>query len=555
LNQNLIAITGGKGSGKTALLDFIANCYENRCKSGGEDKNSFIQRIEDQKDDLNVTIEFIGENSEKFSKNLIDDLFVGDSRITYLPQGKIEEISGDRKKLDKKILEIVFNNKDVIEENVKEKFESFEEDKTRITQIIENYYREISTLEKATSNEIFQDLDTKQKLKLGELKNKENELSQLVHEIEQGISEKITAFKEKEKESRQTLKKIQILQSAINDLQLNLETSSNEINSKINRINKISEDLGIDNSSIPNIDFNSQKEILLQIISSLPEKIEFFTKQILELHSELSKLSGSEKKQAELLKEIETKRGEILEINTRLEEFEIKKKRIEELENKRVTQYLTLLQLYQDWRNVYEDVIKLFSQGKNAILSDVKFESKIHVNDQEYLENGIEIFNKRKIHVEEIERYVDQLPAIVLEKDDKARENLLKKYLKQVLAKDGSLKPKRSKNDIYNWIFGDYLSLSTEIKFWNTPLDKLSMGQKGTVLLKLFLAEGDYPIIFDQPEENLDNRYIYNELVRAIRDAKMRRQIIIATNNANLVVNTDAEQLIVADFTDKKNFL
>jgi len=78
------------------------------------------------------------------------------------------------------------------------------------------------------------------------------------------------------------------------------------------------------------------------------------------------------------------------------------------------------------------------------------------------------------------------------------------------------------------------------------------MGQKGTVLLKLFMAEGDYPIIFDQPEENLDNRYIYNELVTAIRDAKKRRQIIIATNNANLVVNTDAEQLIVANFENKR---
>ena len=96
------------------------------------------------------------------------------------------------------------------------------------------------------------------------------------------------------------------------------------------------------------------------------------------------------------------------------------------------------------------------------------------------------------------------------------------------------------------------MSLTTDIEFREKSIDKLSMGQKGTVLLKLFLAEGDYPIILDQPEENLDNKFIYNELVSAMRNAKTKRQVIIATNNANLVVNTDAEQIIIAEFTDGK---
>ena len=66
--------------------------------------------------------------------------------------------------------------------------------------------------------------------------------------------------------------------------------------------------------------------------------------------------------------------------------------------------------------------------------------------------------------------------------------------------------------------------------------------------MKLFLAEGDHPLIVDQPEENLDNKFIYGELVGAFRKAKKDRQVIIATNNANLAVNTDAEQIIVAGF-------
>lgn len=78
------------------------------------------------------------------------------------------------------------------------------------------------------------------------------------------------------------------------------------------------------------------------------------------------------------------------------------------------------------------------------------------------------------------------------------------------------------------------------------------MGQKGTVLLKILLAEGDHPLIIDQPEENLDNKFVYEALVDAFREAKKKRQIIVATHNANLVVNTDAEQVIVAEFDSNK---
>jgi len=81
-------------------------------------------------------------------------------------------------------------------------------------------------------------------------------------------------------------------------------------------------------------------------------------------------------------------------------------------------------------------------------------------------------------------------------------------------------------------------------------MENLSMGQKGIVLIKLFLAEGNYPLIIDQPEENLDNKSIFDELTVAFRQAKKDRQIIIATNNANLVVNADSEQVIVAEFNN-----
>jgi ABC-type cobalamin/Fe3+-siderophores transport system ATPase subunit len=54
------------------------------------------------------------------------------------------------------------------------------------------------------------------------------------------------------------------------------------------------------------------------------------------------------------------------------------------------------------------------------------------------------------------------------------------------------------------------------------------------------------PLLIDQPEGNLDNSSVYKQLVPYIRKAKKRRQIILITHNPNLVVATDAEQIIIA---------
>jgi ABC-type cobalamin/Fe3+-siderophores transport system ATPase subunit len=78
----------------------------------------------------------------------------------------------------------------------------------------------------------------------------------------------------------------------------------------------------------------------------------------------------------------------------------------------------------------------------------------------------------------------------------------------------------------------------------------LSIGQRCTAVLALLLAEDTAPIVVDQPEDDLDNEFIYNELVPLLRSSKQRRQIIVATHNANIPVNGDAE-LIVALHTQE----
>jgi predicted ATPase len=58
------------------------------------------------------------------------------------------------------------------------------------------------------------------------------------------------------------------------------------------------------------------------------------------------------------------------------------------------------------------------------------------------------------------------------------------------------------------------------------------------------------PIIFDQPEDDLDNEFIISNLISLFKELKLYRQVIIVTHNANLVVNADAEQVIVASNND-----
>jgi DNA repair ATPase RecN len=75
-------------------------------------------------------------------------------------------------------------------------------------------------------------------------------------------------------------------------------------------------------------------------------------------------------------------------------------------------------------------------------------------------------------------------------------------------------------------------------------LDSLSTGQKATAVLLLLLLESDAPIVVDQPEDDLDNRFITDGIVPKMREEKRRRQFVFATHNANVPVLGDAELIV-----------
>ncbi|MBB3003743.1 ABC-type lipoprotein export system ATPase subunit [Paraburkholderia tropica] len=83
------------------------------------------------------------------------------------------------------------------------------------------------------------------------------------------------------------------------------------------------------------------------------------------------------------------------------------------------------------------------------------------------------------------------------------------------------------------------------------PLDKLSTGQQCTAILHMLLLENVDPLIMDQPEDNLDNAFIADRIVHELRAAKISRQFLFATHNANIPVFGDAEWIGV--FTAVEN--
>jgi ABC-type Mn2+/Zn2+ transport system ATPase subunit len=91
------------------------------------------------------------------------------------------------------------------------------------------------------------------------------------------------------------------------------------------------------------------------------------------------------------------------------------------------------------------------------------------------------------------------------------------------------------------------------VDYWETTFDGDKMGEMSTgkasfVILMLIvgLSSSKAPILIDQPEDNLDNRSITKNLVKYLRNKKTERQIILVTHNPNIVVNADAENIIVA---------
>jgi hypothetical protein len=186
-------------------------------------------------------------------------------------------------------------------------------------------------------------------------------------------------------------------------------------------------------------------------------------------------------------------------------------------------------------------------------LLDLSFEAQINFDDEGFVVRAEELLDNRKIN--NVSVYLETLRGLYTQVSmgDKSKiDDLVSELEKQSKNLKNQLKPSHlvTTLNFYEFLYGHYLNVIPLVKYRNVHLSKLSLGQKATVLIKIYLAWGDEPIIIDSHDDHLDNAYIMEELIGSIRYAKRYRQVILVSNNGNVVINSDAEQIILAERDD-----
>jgi ABC-type lipoprotein export system ATPase subunit len=226
-------------------------------------------------------------------------------------------------------------------------------------------------------------------------------------------------------------------------------------------------------------------------------------------------------------------------------------------------------QLLEEYRKLYSPVQDFINKNSMSSEPDIlQFFASITVDG--FVDGLLEMINKgRKGSFQGEQEGRERLKELVLS-NDFSTENGVQYFLecvqehleydkrdgnnRKVLLRD-QLRQQVEPEDLYDFLYGlNYLQPRFELRWQNKPLDQLSPGERGNLLLVFYLLidKRDTPLIIDQPEENLDNQTIATMLVPAIKKAKESRQIIIVTHNPNLAVVCDADQIIHSQL-DKTN--
>lgn len=110
-----------------------------------------------------------------------------------------------------------------------------------------------------------------------------------------------------------------------------------------------------------------------------------------------------------------------------------------------------------------------------------------------------------------------------------------------------SLDPHAFETEVNLWFPEDHLRVQyrQEGERGLSEIDEGSPGQKTAALLAVILQLSNDPLLLDQPEDDLDNKLIYDLVVTTLKRIKTSRQVIVVTHNANVVVNADAEHVTI----------
>jgi predicted ATPase len=238
--------------------------------------------------------------------------------------------------------------------------------------------------------------------------------------------------------------------------------------------------------------------------------------------------------------------------NTILEAYNKKTALIEDTKDAGVRIKQTLVENYTDLLGCYQKIVeKLIKDQYSRIDADIFLVVKLRFDVEKFSTSFGDLFDRRRtnfrtalgtmfsdtgeFHFKEAE-HLKNISTIYEKLTDKSNTNLI--------FRKGTTSP-----DAISQLFKNYFEIEYNIRYKNDQILDMSPGKRGMVLLQLILhiSNATHPILIDQPEDNLDNRTISNELKQFITAKKQIRQIIMVTHDANLVVLTDAENVIVSN--------
>jgi predicted ATPase len=520
-NENLNTIIGGRSTGKSTLLKAIAKKTDNKAKI--EDDKDFIQNHLSG-------ISVIWKDGEKTARRDIE----------FFAQSYMHDIAKDTGKIDSLIKQVISNK----EEN----------------KLLVEYDTKNSELKKSLSKnilDVFQLQSDIEKLKLkfkekGDKKGVEIEIQRLNTKIKE-LSKNATITSQELETYQNSLKEItekeQLIKQSDNDLSLlsTLKNKSIVDTYYISEFDNLSS--SIKNSIIESFNRlkiavdNKWAEYVVSTEQSIITKKQEYTTQI-----EQTKSSDLYKKGTQYYsnnKELNDIQNKLKEENSKLQEITELEEKLKQLNSRKTT---TIIQIVAD-HNSYNSNAQSLVRNLKIEHDKVKITTNINCEKQEiksFLENRLnQRGNERQSY---IDNFANQYESNI--------SDTIKDFLSKALNREIDYKNNNTNQNVINEFFTtNWFDISFELSYQNDVFSEMSQGKQAFVILKLLLefSTKECPILIDQPEDSLDNRAIYNELVQYLRTKKKQRQIILVTHNPNVVVSADAENVIVANQNGKNS--
>lgn len=529
-NPNLNTIIGGRSSGKSILLGCIAKKTDNT-----------VVVKERVNGELSSHDKYINEICKNIKIEWNDKQPDNEHKIEYYGQSVINSYASDSKKIDSIVQRII--NKEDEKRNALDKYNIFQINNQKD---ITNKIAELIDLREKESavDEQIKGIGNKQGLE-DEIEKLKKDISEIKKSREGSFSEEeLNKFGESVEQMHKLEGELSSWEKDTNVLSLLKEKElvmpiSSEV-AKISdgikeRVLKIYEEI---NSNVKKIWFDSidnlEKDVT-QTINDCRNQISAITSSPLYSKGlEYLKENETYANKTQLLKDEENKLRQILDLEKEKDSLH---KNYSEL-------FDTIVSLNSKYYSETKKIAELIKQKKG----DVEISAKTVFSSDKIITTLEKSLNKNFGEGKKLKDFKG--------KNQEDIENYFKNLLLNIdngtvkLTKDTSLQTL-----LTTLVAINYYSITYKVKYENDDLESMSEGKKAFIILRLLLDFDDsvWPILIDQPEDDLDNRAIYTDLVTYLRDKKTKRQIILVTHNPNIVVGADSELVIVANKHGSKN--